>query len=224
MKKIGFASLLLLLFSNLALPALNVSDSDGPSVSGTFQLLMEAEEPREIDFDASVARDGSTTGEITFRGAGAAMTNSPQPTDAETGNTAAPFYAKVDCDCLVVKGVEAVLSGTVTESSIKSRLGQRVLLVVEDGDRLTPPVRDRLTFGFYRTDRKGWIETDGERTEDQGPAPTWIATDLERLDDGGIISFKSNQITCGSFPLSSYSFISARQGKGKVQVTPTNSR
>lgn len=219
MKRVVFASLLILFFLSLTLPALTVADTEGPSASGTFQISMENGQSRDIKFDARVAGDGSTTGEITFRDAGAVVTDPKATVNVEASEALSPFYAKAACDCLVVNGIEAVLSGTVTESSRRNYIGRRVLLVVEDGDSLTPPLRDKLTFGFYRTIAKGGLATDGERPEEQGPAPTWVATDSERPDDTGILSQKSEEITCESFPISSYSFISAKQGKGKIQVT-----
>jgi hypothetical protein len=111
------------------------------------------------------------------------------------------------------------LSGIVTESSRKSYIGRRMLLVVLDGDSVSPPLRDKLTFGFYRTAAKDWIATDMERPE-EGIAPTWVAMDLERPEDVGILSQKSEEVTCQSFPISSYYFIKAKLGKGNVRVNP----
>lgn len=219
MKRVALASLVVLFFLSLTLPALTVADTDGPSANGSFQLSIENGHSRDIRFDARVTRDGTTTGEITFSDAGAVVTDPKATGDGEASEALPPFYAKAVCDCLVVKGIEAVLSGTVTESSRKNFIGRRVVLVVQDGDSLTPPLRDKLTFGFYRTIAKGWVATDGERPEEQGPAPTWVATDAERPDDTGVLSHKSEEVTCESFPISSHSFIGAKQGKGKIQVT-----
>jgi len=51
-----------------------------------------------------------------------------------------------------------------------------------------------------------------------GVALTWIATDAERRDDVGVPSKKSAEITCQSFPLSSFSLDDVRSGDGGIQV------
>lgn len=218
MKRVAFAVFLGLFFLSLALPALTVADTEGQSANGVFQISMENGQSREIKFNARSARDGSTTGEITFRDAVSA--SDPKSAGKSTASDATPrFYAKAACDCLLVKGIEAVISGTITEASSENFIGRRVLLAVQDGDSITPPLRDKLTFGFYKTTTREWVATDGERPDEQGPAPTWVATDAERSDDLGVLSQMSDEITCARFPLSAYSFITSRYGKGKIQVT-----
>ena len=219
MKRVLFASVLLLVLFTLTLPEVTVADGDGQAANGSFQISLENGQSRDIQFDARVATDGNTTGEITFRDAGAVLTNPKQTADGEESEALPPFFAKATCDCLVVNGVEAVLSGTVTESSRKSFIGRRVLLVAQDGDRFTPPLRDKLTYGFYKTVAYGLGATDGERSEDQQTVPDWIATDAERPDDVGVLSKKNEEVTCTSFPISSFAFLGAKQGKGKIQVT-----
>lgn len=219
MNRIVFTSLLLLSVWCLTLPASTVADTEGPAANGSFEIMFETGHSRVVQFDARVAMDGNTTGEITFRDSGAVVTERKTVTTDEGTEALPPFYAKATCDCLLVNGVEAVLSGTVMESSRKNFIGRRVLLVVQDGDSLTPPLRDKLTFGFYRLISKPWIPADSERPDEQGPSPTWVASDSERSDDTGILSQKSGDITCQTFPLSSHSFLPAKQGKGKIQVT-----
>ena len=218
--KILLASILSLCLSVPPGQPVIIDGGDGPSASGTFKLSLENGVIRDIRFNAKSASDGSTTGEITFQDGRAAATEPQKATgDSEESESTVPFYAKATCDCLVVKGVEAVLSGVVTESSRPTFVGRRVLVVVQDGDSLTPPLRDKLTFGFYRNTTGGWVETDGERPDEQGPAPSWVATDAERPDEAGTINHKSQQVTCERFPMSSHNFISTSQGKGKIQVT-----
>jgi len=218
MKSVGLM-VLALFFSWYAPRPLNTTDTGG-SANGTFRVTVENGPSRDITFDAKVATDGSTTGDIVFRDQEPiVVTDKSKPAD-ETSKGLPPFYAKASCDCLVVKGTEAVISGTVTESSREDYIGRRVLLVVEDGDSLTPPVRDKLTFGFYKTRGNQWVATDSERGEEQGPPPTWVATDAERPDDVGILSTKSDEVTCRSFPIASHSFLNPKQGKGKIQITP----
>jgi hypothetical protein len=78
-------------------------------------------------------------------------------------------------------------------------------------------LRDKLTWGFYKSTAKNWVATDGERP-DEPPAGTWVATDAERPDDAGKISQKSDEVNCESFPISSYSFVDAKSGRGKIEV------
>jgi hypothetical protein len=215
MKRVLFTSILVVLLSSLSLPVVTVADGE-QSANGSFQVSMENGQSREIKFSARLASDGSTSGEITFRDQSVKSDPKSQTRSNEV-EAAPPFYAKAECDCLAIKGIEAIIGGTITEASLESYVGRRVLLVVQDGDSITPPLRDKLTFGFYKTTTKNWVATDAERPDD-GPAPTWVATDAERPDDAGTVSQKSEQVTCESFPISAHSFIGSKQGRGKIEV------
>ncbi len=203
-------TLLLLCF---ALPA-TVAENSGPSAFGSYRISVDSSTSREITFNASAGQDGSTSGEITFRDISKA---SPPKPHAEQPAGEPTFFAKAVCDCLKISGVEAVMSGTVTESSSAGYVGRRVVLVVQDGDSLLPALRDKLTWGFYRSTAKNWVATDGERPDD-APAASWVASDAERPDDAGKISQKNDEVNCESFPISSYSFVGAKYGRGKIEV------
>lgn len=218
MKRAAFASLSVLFFFSFTLSGLTVADTDGPSADGSFQVSFEKGQSREINFEARVAQDGNVTGEIVLRDTAPNVASPKATVNTEETEPLLPFYAKATCDCLVVEGVEAVLSGTITESSRKSYIGRRVLLAVQDGDSLTPPLRDKLTYGFYSPPANGLSASDLERPDEKGPA-TWVATDSERPDDTGVIPQQNQQVTCSSFPISSFNFIGANQGKGKIQIT-----
>ena len=215
MKSASSILLLTFLLIVFAVPISTVAEGDGPSASGTYEISVSNKISQEIIFHASSAGDGTTTGEITFRDI--AKASPPKAvTDQQPGEDGA-FYAKAKCDCLKIDGVEAVLSGTVTESNRESYVGRRVLLVIQDGDSLTPPLRDKLTWGFYKSTAKSWVATDSERPE-EGPAATWVATDAERPDDSGKVSQKSDEVNCESFPISSHSFVDAKSGRGKIEI------
>jgi hypothetical protein len=218
MKKFAFISLLSVILISYSLAPRTVAETEGRSANGIFKVSVGNGVSRDIRFDARMALDGRTTGEITFRDDGVLPTNARATADVE-GSEAPPFYARALCDCLVIKGVEAVLGGTIIESSHKNWVGRRVVLMVQDGDSLDPPLRDKLTFGFYRKNTKSWVASDAERPDEQGPAPTWVATDSEREDDTGVLSVKAEDVTCQSFPISSFSFIGAKESKGKIEVT-----
>ena len=97
----------------------------------------------------------------------------------------------------------------------------RVLLVVEDGgEGVNTPTADKLTWGVYQPATPGWVPKDAERDDDNGASLTWIAKDAERDDDVGVPSNQSKVIGCGSFPLSSYSFVDVKHGGGNIQVQP----
>ena len=61
------------------------------------------------------------------------------------------------------------------------------------------------------------LTTDVERPDDPGGA-TWIATDAELADDIGMLYQESKEIGCHSFPLSAFSFVDSRHGRGNTQV------
>ena len=218
MKRVLFTSVVLL-FSIFSLFEVTIAEGIGMSANGTFQISLENGRWRHIEFEARVNPDGNTIGEIAFHDSGTAVTDGTGSIDRDVHEEQPHFYAKAACDCLIVNGVEAVLGGRVTDSSHKNLIGRRVLLTVQDGDGFTPRLRDKLTFGFYRTTFRNWVATDGERLEEDRYAPAWLATDFERADDFGILSHRSEEVTCNSFPLSAYSFMGAKQGKGRIQVT-----
>lgn len=220
MKRLLIAFVLLLFLSVLTSPEVSLAEGPGRAANGSFQLSFENGVSWQIQFDAKLWSDGNTTGEIAFHDANTAVVDHGKSSiQSEEAEAPRSFYAKATCDCLLIDGVEAVLGGTVTEASHKNFIGRRVLIAVQDGDSLTPRLRDKFTFGFYRTTYKSWIATDGERPDDNGSVPGWLATDAERPDDLGILSHKSDEITCNSFPLSSHSFIGSKQGQGKIHVT-----
>jgi hypothetical protein len=216
MKRLLFATFLLIVLS-FPLTGSSSAFEEGPSATGNFQISLGQGLSRDIKFNANTLDDGRTGGEITFQDSGTLGKDAKATGETEASDASRPFYAKASCDCLFVQGVEAVLSGTVTESSRKSFIGSQVLVVVQDGDSLTPPLRDKLTFGFYRATTKGWIPTDEERP-DEPAALTWVATDSERPEEGGVLNENSERVNCRSFPLTSHNFISAKEGKGKIQV------
>ncbi|HKO95925.1 MAG TPA: hypothetical protein VJU86_02970 [Pyrinomonadaceae bacterium] len=215
MKRIAFTSFLGLLLLSMILPVPTVAVTDGPSASGSFRISFEDGSTREINFSAKTLTDGSTSGEITLQDS---PTKSAKKPVTEEEPAAGPFYAKADCDCLTIKGVEAVMSGIVKQSSSESYVGKRVLIVVQDGDSLDPPLRDKLSWGFYRTSTRSWVPVDAERPDEAPTSSTWVATDSERPDDVGVISNKSETIGCDTFPFSSLTFVGSKEGRGKIEV------
>ena len=111
MKRVLFASVLVLVLTTLTLPGVTIADGDGQTASGSFQISLENGQTRDIQFDARVATDGNTTGEITIRDAGPAVPDPKGTEDVEAAEASTPFYVKAVCNCLVVQGVAACSPG-----------------------------------------------------------------------------------------------------------------
>jgi hypothetical protein len=219
MKRVAFASLLALLFSALVLQNHSTAQTDGPSVRGSFQISTDGGPTMYIEFHAKLEKDGSTIGETILQDR--SSSDKKADGDDRSSTSSSPgFFAKAQFDCLFVKENRAVMSGSVSESSSSQYIGRRLLLVVQDGDGFNPPGKDRLTFGIYRQTAKSWIPTDSERPDEQSGAASWVAQDSERPDDEPVLPTKSETIGCHSFPISSFSFIDAKQGHGDIKIRP----
>lgn len=219
MNRLAYAALLALLSLSFAPRGLTAADTNGPSASGNYEVSIDNGRKSYIEFNVRTERDGSITGESTFRDR--EPVSDPKLNGAPTiSESPAPFYMKAEFDCLTVKDNKAVMSGTVTESSSERYVGKRMLLVVQDnGDGTKSAARDKLTWGVYTPTARWWFPTDSERPDDEGVSK-WTATDAERPDDEGVPSQKSEEIGCQTYPLSSYSFIDAKHGSGNIQVRP----
>lgn len=218
MKRSALASLIALAMIGVVLPSVSAGEEEMPSAFGHYQISISDEPTRTIDFNARLERDGSTAGEMAFQDSRSVL-GPKANSDVDSQDASRPFFVKANFDCLTVKGNKAVMGGTITEASLERYLGRRVLLVVQDnGHGVDPAKRDKLTWGLYRVAAaETLLTTDFERSDDQGSVP-WLATDAERDDDAGMLSQKSPEIGCSSFPLSAFSFIDAREGRGNVQV------
>jgi hypothetical protein len=219
MKKVVFASLFVLLLT-FPLQKQSAAESEGPSVSGSFQISTDGGPTKQLEFSARVERNGSIIGETIFQDRPATLDQKADSDDRASTDSAAPFFAKAQFDCLVVDGNRAVMGGSVTESNMRQYIGRRLLLVVQDGDGLNPPGRDKLTFGIYRQIDKSWLPMDSERPDIEGGPVAWVAQDAERAEDEPVLSPKSEIPGCQSFPLSSFSFIDAKHGRGNIKIRP----
>jgi hypothetical protein len=211
--------LLFSLFLFASTDQITSAEGDGPAVNGSFQFSIAGAQTSNIDFSVTQLRDGTTLGEMTFaqdRPEG----NQGSP-ETDQGTSSSRFFLKAQLDCLVVSKTKAIISGAISEASVKSYIGRRVILVVEDNSREANGKKpDRLTWGVYRVPKQDWLASDSERPDDAGVAPTWVAQDVERVDDAGVLSTQSEGIGCSSFPLSAFSFVDERSGHGKIHVSP----
>ena len=216
MKSIVFASLftLSLLGFTAARPA------TAQSASGSLKFALEDDLTKTIEFNATTDGDGGASGEMKFSGP-------VEIPDQDVDGTGDRIFSggledlqlEVKFDGMLAEGNRVVMSGTVTGSTLGDYIGQRVLLVVEDGDGGEERTQDTLTWGIYKPVERNWIPTDAELEFDEGARLTWWATDAELEDDKGIPSHPSNEITAHSFPLSAYSF-DLKYAEGDIQVKP----
>ncbi|HET6974809.1 MAG TPA: hypothetical protein VFI24_00685 [Pyrinomonadaceae bacterium] len=212
MKSILGVLVLTLFVVCLALPGAVFAGAEGASATGSLKFILEDGETRFVEFDAKEGVDGQATGEMTFSDPVAIPIDNPD--DSETPKTEG-VLVKAKFDCMQVVENKAVIGGEIYDSNVRSNIGQRVLLVVEDNGIES----DRLIWGIYQQPAKGWIPTDAELEDDKGAGLKWIATDFERPDDKGIPSDISKVVTCKSFPLGSYEFPEIKAAGGDLKVS-----
>lgn len=201
---------------NLPLTVPTSAASAGPSVDGKFEINIQGEPARSIEFKASLASDGTTTGEVVFKDTTPTPASAGESTD--TKSSSSTFFLKAEFDCLVVQANKAIMSGNITESSVKYYVGRRLILVAQDnGGGVNLRARDKLTWGVYRPTKKDWLVTDSERP-DEAPSNAWVATDAERPELSGVFLDQEEIVGCQTFPLSSFSFLDAGLGRGTVHV------
>ncbi|HEV2913986.1 MAG TPA: hypothetical protein VGX92_11960 [Pyrinomonadaceae bacterium] len=220
-KSILCASILALFL--VAFPAFVSAESSEQSAQGSFKYTLEDGPTKYIEFKAISNGEGKASGKMIFSGAEEIPDQDVDGTGSkEFSGRIENLQIEVEFDGLVVERNRAVMSGTVTGSTIGEYIGNRVLLVVEDnGEGIEDKERaDRFTLGLYRPVEMGWIPADAELEKDDGWGMTWIATDAEREDDKGIPSRPSTEITCQSFPLGTYDFVDIAEGVGNIQVQP----
>ena len=195
-----------------------VSDTEGPTVDGSFEIVSSEGPTRHIEFHAVRGLDGSVDGATTFRDEPIGVS---QPHNEAASDRSQPFFFKADFDCLAINQNRAIMSGEIKQASSQEYVGRRVLVVAQDnGGTSDPSKTDRLTWGIYHSDQKTWFQSDSERSAEQIGPLSWIATDSERLDDEGVLANNESMIGCQSFPLSAFSFVSAKLGHGSVRVKP----
>jgi hypothetical protein len=219
MKKIVCASIVALFLLGFATSQPATAQTAEQYASGTYQFSLDDGYTKYVEFEARTSTDGSATGSMAFSDeALVSYQDVDGADDPSLKEEHRGFYFKAEFDGMVVNKNQAVMSGTIRDSSIRSFIGQRVLLTVEDnGDGGRIP--DRLTWGIYQQAEKGWTPSDAEQKEDAGVGLRWWATDAERKDDVGYAMPRSETITAQSNPLASYAFLDVK-GAGDIRVQP----
>ena len=212
MKSIIGAFVLALLTVCVAVPNLvHARRAEGSSATGSFKFVLDDGATRFVEFNAKEGVDGQATGDMTFSDPVAIPVDDPD--SGETTKTEG-VMVKAKFDCMTTVDNRAVIGGEIYDSNLKSEIGQRVLLVIEDNGL----DKDQLSWGIYQQPATGWIPSDAELKEDNGASLTWLATDAERKDDVGIKMPVSKIVACQSFPLASYDFPEIKATGGDLQV------
>ena len=205
-----------LLLCGLAASALSTR---AQSASGTYKFTIDDKTSKYVEFDAHRLSDGSTTGSL-FLSDEAVIVYQDVDGAGDPVEKYAGAYIKADLDSIVVNDNQAVMSGTVRDSSIPYLVGLQVLLTVEDnGDNTRVP--DMLTWGVYKFIKKDWTPSDAEWEKDPGVGLKWWATDSERKDDKGYqMPIADAPVDTQSFPVASYAFVDTSDGVGDILVKP----
>ena len=216
MRIVRFTIMSALLLCGLAASALTTR---AQSASGTYQFTLDDKLVKYTEFSAQKLADGSTSGSLFFSDEETIvyqdLDGAGDPTEKYAG-----VYIKADLDGLTVDGNQAVMSGTIRDSSIVYLIGLRVLLTVEDnGDNTRIP--DKLTWGAYKFIKKDWVPSDAELKEDPGVGLRWWATDAEIRDDKGYQMPRPDvPVDTQTFPVASYAFVDTSDGVGDIVVKP----
>src|SRR3954468_15682745 len=203
MRIVRFTFLSALLLSGLAAASLTTR---AESASGTYQFNIDDKSVKYVEFDAQRLATGAVSGSLFFSDE-ATIVYQDVDGAGDPQEKYAGVYIKADLDGLVVNENQAVMSGTVRDSSIPYLVGLRVLLTVEDnGDNSRVP--DKLTWGVYKFIKRDWVPSDAEWEKDPGVGLKWWATDLERRDDKGYqMPLVEAPADTQSFPVAGYSFV-----------------
>lgn len=212
MKSIIGAFVMTLLILCLALPTLVFAGAEGSTATGTFKFQLEDGETRFVEFNAKELLEGQASGEMTFSDPVAVPVEDPDA--SEETKTEGGVIVRAKFDCMNTFENRAVIGGEIYDSNVRSAIGQRVLLIVEDNGL----EKDRLMWGIFQQPATGWTPSDAELEDDKGASLTWIATDFERRDDKGIPSNLSKVVRCESFPLAAFEFPEIKAAGGDLQV------
>ena len=216
MKTKAFTSILVLLLLGAAMQSQANAQTGEQYARGTYQFSFEDGYTKYVEFEASGSGNGSASGQM-FLSDEAPYRAQDVDGTGDQGESYEGFYIRAQFDGLVVNRNQAVMSGTISDSSIRSLIGQRVLLTVEDnGDNTREP--DRVTWGVYKPVERNWTPSDAELERDEGVGLRWWATDAEQKDDEGYQMPRDESITASSFPVSSYSFAEVERAAGDILV------
>jgi len=194
MKHVASLSILVLL---LSLPlAAQTSASGSFTFKGTEGL-------QTYSFDA-VGDDRSAQGSFSMSGPTLVSDGNLDTEDPKQTILVPDFTMKVTVDCMSTLGSLVAMSGTVSDSNVRSMIGRVATLTVQDNALNPKDPTDRFTFGSYWEKDITWFPTDAEVRGDAGWSMSWWATDAERKDDVGYAITRTRQVNCHSYPVAAY--------------------
>ncbi|HEX8174432.1 MAG TPA: hypothetical protein VF543_04855 [Pyrinomonadaceae bacterium] len=214
MKIRAIAPLLLFFLLILASPR----NASAETAAGSYKFSFQDGYAKTLEFDARKQADGSTVGQMYLTDE-ATLVYRDLDGAGDPSTKYAGYYISATFDDLVVNKNQAVMSGTITDSSVRELIGKRVLLTVEDNGDNTR-VLDQVTWGIYNPVTRNWIPTDAERKDDNGASLKWWATDAEVRGDTGYAMPRDESTTTGSFPMASYAFAELDTQSGDIRVAP----
>lgn len=213
MRTIRFTTLLALLVMGCALS----QTAAAQSAAGSYQFTLTGDKYlKYVEFDAQTLSDGSAVGSIYLTDEAVITIQDVDGTGEKDRYVG--YNLKAEVDGLIVDKNKAVISATISTSSVLAFVGQRVLLTVEDNGDNTR-VLDKLTWGVYRPIKRDWVASDAERKEDPGVGLTWWATDAERRDDVGYKMPREETFDTRTFPMAAYGFVDASNTSGDIRVS-----
>ncbi|HEX8748327.1 MAG TPA: hypothetical protein VF717_14220 [Pyrinomonadaceae bacterium] len=215
MKIRAIAPLFLLFLFTIAAP--HNASAQSSTATGSYKFSFQDGFAKTLEFDARKQADGSTVGQMYLTDEATLVYRDVDGAGDATGKYAG-YYIKATFDDLVVNKNQAVMSGTITDSSVRELIGKRVLLTVEDNGDNTR-VLDQVTWGIYNPVTRDWKPTDAERRVDEGAGLRWWATDFERKDDVGYAMPRDESTTTNSFAMASYAFAQLDTQAGDIRVT-----
>lgn len=193
MKRVAYLSILVF---TVAFPLLAQTSAQGSFVfRGTEGL-------QTFDFNA-LGDQTSASGAFSVSGPTLVSDVSLGDEDPKQTFLVPDFTMKVTVDCMSVLGSRVTMGGTISDSNVRSMIGQIATLTVEDNALNRDPT-DRFSFGTYWEQDITWFPTDAEDPGDAGWKMTWWATDAERRDDVGYMITRTRQVNCKSYPVATY--------------------
>jgi hypothetical protein len=214
MKNIIGAFIIAVMAVCLALPNSVFAGAEGATASGSFKFLLDDGEMRFVEFKANELSEGTGEGEMTLSDPAAIPVDDPDnPEEKQTPGV----LVRAKFDCMQTSKNMAIMGGEIFDSNVRTNIGQRILLVIEDNG--VEGEKDRITYGIYQQPATGWIPVDAERPDDKGASLTWLATDAERKDDVGIQMPQSKLVQCKFFPGTAHDFFEFKYEGGDLQVT-----
>ena len=210
------ASLFALCLVFLATPLPSSAQVAG-TVGGTYKFIMDDEISKYLEFNATSTERGGATGYMIFTDDTKVVVWDPDGDPPK--DEGVPFTMKADFDAMTIEKNRALMSGVISDSSVREYIGRWVQLVIEDNDGVETP--DKFVWQFCEPEPGGWIPADAEWKDDQGAFMSWWSTDAERKDDVGIPSpslIPGSLKACKAYSLQNYKFAEILKGDGQITI------